>query len=95
MPIYDLYCSDCSHEEEYLCSTFILDEEQLAKHNKNCPICLKALKRKIGRVQVIFKGSGFYATDYGRSQFNSFKKDKKEIAERDEFIEQAKKESGQ
>ncbi len=67
MPTYDYECSQCGHKwEEFQSIT--------AKPLRKCPECgkLKA-KRVIGAGGgVIFKGSGFYQTDYRSS---SYKKD--------------------
>jgi putative FmdB family regulatory protein len=62
MPTYDYVCDACGHEFEHFQS--ITDA-----HLKTCPKCSKKrLVRKIGGgAGVIFKGSGFYETDYKRS----------------------------
>ena len=88
MPTYDLRCPGCSHEEELFSFTIILDLD------KDCPVCKDKLVRKISAVATIFKGSGFYATEYGKSKGNAYTKDKKEVEEREAFIEQAKKDAG-
>lgn len=87
MPIYDLFCSECEFEEEYLSPTMTFTIE------RQCPNCNIDLKKKMGSVPVIFKGSGFYATEHGKSKGNSYKKDKSEIEEREKFVEQAKKDA--
>ena len=59
MPTYDYKCPDCGHEfEEFQTMT--------AKPIRKCPKCGKRrVKRLIGTgLQPIFKGSGFYETDY-------------------------------
>ena len=59
MPTYDYECGACSHQ-------FELFQMITAKPVKKCPSCgkLKA-KRLIGAGgTIIFKGSGFYQTDY-------------------------------
>ena len=59
MPTYDYKCEACGHEfEEFQTMT--------AKALRKCPKCGKLkLKRLIGSgMQPIFKGSGFYETDY-------------------------------
>lgn len=59
MPTYDYRCDNCGHEfEEFQSIT--------AKAMRKCPKCRKLkLKRLIGiGAGVIFKGSGFYETDY-------------------------------
>jgi putative FmdB family regulatory protein len=69
MPTYDYLCASCNH-------TFEKFESMSANPSKKCPECGKLkLKRLIGAgAGVIFKGSGFYETDY-RSE--SYKQDKK------------------
>ena len=59
MPTYGYICRGCGHEFEKFQS---MKDEPL----KRCPQCGKdKLHRKIGPgAGVIFKGSGFYCTDY-------------------------------
>ena len=61
MPTYEYECSACGHGFEALQSML---EAKLTK----CPKCGKAkLQRLIGAGSgMIFKGSGFYETDYKR-----------------------------
>ena len=63
MPTYQYECSGCGHEFEILQS---MTESKLRK----CPHCGKfKLNRLIGTGGgIIFKGSGFYATDYKKQQ---------------------------
>lgn len=66
MPTYDYECSSCGH-------TYELFQSITAAPQKKCPSCKKnTAKRLIGTGGgIIFKGSGFYQTDY-RSE--SYKK---------------------
>lgn len=59
MPTYEYVCTKCEHEMEAFQS---MKDDPL----KKCPACNKsALKRKVGGgAGLIFKGSGFYITDY-------------------------------
>jgi putative FmdB family regulatory protein len=58
MPIYDYECSDC--HERYEIFQRISDEPL-----KKCIKCNGNIKRIIsGGTGLIFKGSGFYITDY-------------------------------
>ena len=59
MPTYDYHCDACSHDFEEFQS---FSEPLLTK----CPKCgKKKLRRLFGTgAGVIFKGSGFYETDY-------------------------------
>ena len=61
MPTYEYECSACEHAFETLQS---MSEPKLTK----CPKCgKKKLQRLIGSGSgMIFKGSGFYETDYKR-----------------------------
>ena len=66
MPTYDYECDACGH-------TFELFQGINEPHKKKCPECGKPkLRRLFGTgAAVVFKGSGFYQTDY-RSE--SYKK---------------------
>tara|TARA_Y100000588_G_scaffold204044_1_gene217858 strand:- start:9 stop:344 length:336 start_codon:yes stop_codon:yes gene_type:complete len=61
MPTYDYVCRACGHEFEKFQS--MMDDPI-----KKCPECRKQqVRRKIGvGAGLIFKGSGFYETDYKR-----------------------------
>ena len=81
MPTYDYECDACGHEFELFQS--IMEPVQ-----KKCPKCGKLkLRRLFGTgAAVVFKGSGFYQTDY-RSE--SYKKG----AEKDKPASESKVES--
>ncbi len=65
MPTYEYECLRCGH-------TFEAFQKITAKPLKRCPKCRGKIRRCIGTgVGIIFRGSGFYATDY-RSE--SYKK---------------------
>lgn len=59
MPTYEYECRDCHHQ-------FELFQSIMAKPVTRCPECKKnKVRRLIGRgAGIIFKGSGFYQTDY-------------------------------
>jgi putative FmdB family regulatory protein len=59
MPTYDYACDSCKHEFEQF-------ESITAEPQKKCPKCKKnKLRRLFGAGGgLIFKGSGFYQTDY-------------------------------
>ncbi len=59
MPIYEYKCPSCGHRFEVLRK--ISDDP-----DGKCPHCEAQAKRLFHPVGVIFKGSGFYTTDYGR-----------------------------
>ena len=59
MPTYQYECSGCGHEFEML-------QSMTDKKIRKCPKCGKfKVERLIGTgTGIIFKGSGFYQTDY-------------------------------
>ena len=66
MPTYEYQCQNCGHEfEEFQSIT--------AKPLKKCPECKKMkLQRLIGGgAGLIFKGSGFYITDYRSDSYKA------------------------
>lgn len=60
MPTYEYECRKCGHHFEKFQSIS-------ASPVKKCPRCRGAVKRLIGSgAGIIFKGTGFYETDYKR-----------------------------
>jgi len=59
MPTYDYRCAACGHELE-------LFQSITESPKRKCPACRKQkLKRVIGAgAGILFKGTGFYQTDY-------------------------------
>jgi len=58
MPTYEYECTHCKH-------TFEAFQQMSDKHIEKCPKCGKKIKRLISSGSgIIFKGKGFYATDY-------------------------------
>tara|TARA_Y100000741_G_scaffold365049_1_gene358693 strand:+ start:19803 stop:20063 length:261 start_codon:yes stop_codon:yes gene_type:complete len=69
MPTYDYFCEKCQNTFEYFQS---MSDSALEK----CPKCNNKVRRLIsGGSGLIFKGSGFYLTDYVQ------KKEKKSSSE--------------
>ena len=67
MPTYDYVCEKCDHEFEFFQS---MSDARLT----DCPVegCGGHVKRKIGTgAGIIFKGSGFYETDYRSESYKS------------------------
>ena len=61
MPTYEYKCTNCGH-------TFEAFQSIKDKPLSRCPKCKGSVRRVInGGMGVIFKGSGFYTTDYKRS----------------------------
>ena len=60
MPTYEYECQKCAHIFEQF-------QSMTAAHVKRCPECKGKVKRLLGTgAGIIFKGSGFYETDYKR-----------------------------
>jgi len=78
MPTYEYECKSCAHNFEVFQS---MSDEPL----KNCPECGKEVRRLIfGGAGVIFKGSGFYVTDKGKSSSTSAAKTDKKTEKKTE-----------
>ncbi|MBI3819990.1 MAG: zinc ribbon domain-containing protein [Planctomycetes bacterium] len=94
MPNYDYVCDECGHQFEEF-------QSMLDKNLVDCPKCKKPkLRRLIGAgAGIIFKGSGFYSTDYRKggtaSDTNSKSTDSKpaEKSPAKESAKEASKES--
>ncbi len=62
MPTYEYQCKKCGHKFEAF-------QQITEKLLEKCPKCQGPLKRLIGPgAGFIFKGSGFYATDYRKKE---------------------------
>jgi len=59
VPRYDYRCTGCGNE-------FELRQSFSEAGIGTCPLCAGAGRRVFHAVPVIYKGSGFYTTDYGR-----------------------------
>lgn len=74
MPTYDYKCNKCNY-------TFELFQKMTDEPIKECPKCKGPVIRLIGAgAGPIFKGSGFYQTDYknnGKNNKSSVKKENK------------------
>ncbi len=65
MPTYDYRCEACKHE-------FSLFQSITAEPCDTCPECGGKVRRLIGAgAGIIFKGDGFYETDYKRKRRGS------------------------
>ena len=61
MPTYEYECSACGHRFEKF-------QLMKAEPIKECPVCKGAVRKLIsGGGGIIFKGSGFYHTDYKKA----------------------------
>lgn len=68
MPTYDYKCQSCGYADEVF-------QKMTDAHLTVCPSCGGEYKRLIGSGSgPIFKGSGFYETDYKKSKSSTQKK---------------------
>ena len=68
MPLYDYECLSCGHVFE-LRQSFHADPLDV------CPRCEGTSKRKFHPVPIIYKGSGFYTTDYKQTNRSGISSD--------------------
>lgn len=75
MPTYEYLCDECAHE-------FELFQQMSDAVKKKCPECGKLkLRRLIGTgAGVLFKGGGFYETDYRSDSYQKAAKAEQESA---------------
>ena len=67
MPTYDYECQTCGHQ-------FEAKQSMKDPHLTDCPqeVCAGPVKRKIGAgAGFIFKGTGFYITDYRSDSYKA------------------------
>ncbi len=78
MPTYDYMCKNCEHKFERFQSI-------TARPIRKCPECGKLkLQRLIGAgAGVIFKGSGFYQTDYRSESYKKAAESEKKTTDKD------------
>ena len=78
MPTYDYICENCGYEFEQF-------QVITAKPIRKCPRCSNiSLKRLIGSGSgVIFKGEGFYETDYRSESYKKAEKSEKGAGDTD------------
>jgi putative FmdB family regulatory protein len=71
MPTYDYRCTGCGHRfEEFRAIT---DNRQIS-----CPVCFGPAERKFSKGGgILFKGKGFYETDYRKPEYKA-----RELAEK-------------
>lgn len=77
MPTYDYVCDACQHE-------FELFQSMTDRPIRKCPECGKLKARRLigAGAGFIFKGSGFYETDYRSEQYKRDAKADREASEK-------------
>ncbi|MBN1560567.1 zinc ribbon domain-containing protein [candidate division KSB1 bacterium] len=76
MPTYDYRCKECGHRYEVFQSI-------TASPLTECPMCGGPVERLIGSgAGLVFKGSGFYITDYKNSKNGSETKKEAKTADK-------------
>lgn len=74
MPTYEYECTKCDHHFEVFQS---MKDEPL----KRCPKCRCKIRKVLGSgAGIIFKGSGFYQTDYRSKDYHEAAKKEKSAA---------------
>jgi len=57
LPLYEYLCAKCGHRFEKI-------EKLSAPHRQKCPKCGGKAERQLAPPAIMFKGSGWYVTDY-------------------------------
>ncbi|MFT7668935.1 MAG: putative FmdB family regulatory protein [Planctomycetota bacterium] len=88
MPHYDYICKACGAKHEMF-------QSMSEAHKRKCPACGKLkLERQFGTgAGILFKGSGFYETDYRSDSYQKAAKADSKATESSSGSEGAKKES--
>ncbi len=88
MPTYDYECNGCGH-------TFELFQSITDGVKRKCPDCGKLkLRRLFGTgAAVVFKGSGFYQTDYRSDSYKAGAEKEKKAKEKKTASKESKKDS--
>ena len=78
MPTYDYICNNCEKTYEYF-------QSMSDAPKKECPECEKNSLRRVisGGTGLIFKGSGYYLTDYKNKKTQSSEKKKSNEKKKD------------
>ena len=78
MPTYEYVCNNCQHQFEQF-------QSMKARPIRKCPECGKLkVQRLIGAgAGIIFKGSGFYQTDYRSEGYKKAAESEKKPADKD------------
>lgn len=85
MPTYDYKCENCDHMFEYFQAMSDLPL-------KKCPECNGKIRRLVsGGSGLIFKGSGFYLTDYAKKNSNDKKTEKPTKTEKKKTVKESTK----
>ncbi|RKY56633.1 MAG: zinc ribbon domain-containing protein [Candidatus Neomarinimicrobiota bacterium] len=89
MPIYEYVCNNCGYEFENFQS---ISSEPI----KVCPKCgHESVQRKVsGGVGLIFKGSGFYCTDYTKNSSSAGSEGESDKKKAETEKSKVKKDSG-
>ncbi len=76
MPTYEYVCQECEHRFERFQSI-------MARPIRKCPNCGKASARRLvgAGAGIIFKGAGFYQTDYRSESYKKAQESEKKAPE--------------
>lgn len=76
MPTYVYRCRECGHQFEHI------EKMSSNRRSRKCPVCEGRAERQIsGGAGFLFKGEGFYITDYRSEAYRSQHKAETEKAE--------------
>lgn len=76
MPIYEYECEKCKHQ-------FELIQKFSDMPVKECPVCQGTVRKIISSPGIMFKGSGWYVTDYSNKMKNPESGEKTKTVDKD------------
>lgn len=86
MPTYEYLCGQCKHRFEIV-------QKITADSLTECPECGGRIRRVLFPVGIVYKGTGFYTTDYGKTANERREAVKKESSNGKESESPAKSDS--
>ncbi len=86
VPLYEYRCTHCGHRFERV--------QPVGAPPEPCPVCGAPSRKTYGSVGLVFRGSGFYRTDYQRASESSSSSDRKEKEEKGSEGSAGAKENG-
>jgi len=73
MPVYEYRCAECGHQFDHY-------QKATEQPLRRCPTCRGRVRKVFRPVGIIFKGSGFYTTDYRKPDEKKPPKEEKAAA---------------
>jgi putative FmdB family regulatory protein len=86
VPIYEYECEKCKHQFELIKKFSDLPV-------KECPLCQGTVRKIISSPGIMFKGSGWYVTDYSNKMKNPAGEEKTKTVDKEKPVAEKKEPS--